>query len=81
MKHIKLIVILSAALSVFGCSNANTGTAVGATSGFLIGATAGPIGAGVGLGVGALAGVAVGSAIDHCAGKPVCNDTTHTQRS
>lgn len=82
MIKIKLFVVLSIVLAVTGCSNQNTGTVVGATSGLLIGSVGGPITAGVGLGVGALAGVAVGTAIDNYqphSAKPVNADSV--QRS
>lgn len=78
MKKIKLFAVVSIVLAVAGCSNQNTGTVVGATSGLLIGSVGGPITAGVGLGVGALAGVAVGTAIDNYqpqAAKPVKADS------
>lgn len=64
MKKVKSIILLGFVLFTVGCSNQNTGTLVGATSGLLIGSTGGPVTAGIGLGVGALAGVAAGTAID-----------------
>lgn len=78
MKKFKLLAVLSIVLCVTGCSNQNTGTLVGATSGLIIGSTGGPVTAGVGLGLGALAGVAVGTAIDNYqpqTAKQVKNDT------
>lgn len=65
MKISKLIGVISVAVFLSGCSNQNTGAAVGAASGTLIGASTSVVGAGVGLGVGALAGVAVGTIIDN----------------
>ena len=62
----KVILIISLAIGLIGCSNkAGTGAVVGGAGGAVVGGAAGGWGgAAIGAGVGALAGAAIGSILD-----------------